>query len=307
MPFVKILITKNINSLIVKFSCVDFLPIRFFAIFALSDNIHRSVDICQAHKMIKSIQFSSETRNSAHTHWAKDLPWIKDAKGLIEFTPGLNIVLGGNGTGKSTLMSALASHGACEQGGIPKITMSWALDNFDGNICKMPFKVDHDGELSFYSNGHQKVGLVGGHFDDSFFDEGVMNLAMPESHGESVLRSFKRLDALLGFKADSLPKTREVEYCGSNSFAEAVSKHFMPCFEPIGIRTLLLDEADTGMSLLWQKQFWEMIPKAVKDMGNIQVIVSTHSAFALNVDGANYIETSQGYREKCLKAIASIT
>lgn len=67
---------------------------------------------------------------------------------------------------------------------------------------------------------------------------------------------------------------------------------------PQGQRTIILDEPETGLSLPFQAGFWRNVMASKKAAG-FQIIVATHSPFALNIEGANYIETSPGYLDTC--------
>ena len=49
--------------------------------------------------------------------WWKDVKTLKNKK-IFTFKPGINIIIGKNASGKSTLLMLLARHFHCEQGGI---------------------------------------------------------------------------------------------------------------------------------------------------------------------------------------------
>lgn len=67
---------------------------------------------------------------------------------------------------------------------------------------------------------------------------------------------------------------------------------------PAGPRTILMDEPESGFGLPWQAGFWHNVMRSAQAK-NFQIIVATHSPFALNVPDAHYIETQPGYLEEC--------
>lgn len=63
---------------------------------------------------------------------------------------------------------------------------------------------------------------------------------------------------------------------------------------PKGQGSVLLDEPEANFSLLWQSRLWELLADpAVSE--SFQIIVASHSPFALNVPHANYIEFEPDY------------
>ena len=66
----------------------------------------------------------------------------------------------------------------------------------------------------------------------------------------------------------------------------------------ISNRTFIMDEPEMGFSLLWQAEFWETLVRYAKTY-NRQLIVATHCPFALNIEGAHYIDMEPGYLEQC--------
>ena len=69
-----------------------------------------------------------------------------------------------------------------------------------------------------------------------------------------------------------------------------------------GLRTILLDEPGRSLDIPAQEDLWRGLSQQKK----FQLIVATHSVFALNVEGAQYVDIRRGYLTKCRKALASI-
>jgi predicted ATPase len=97
-----------------------------------------------------------------------------------------------------------------------------------------------------------------------------------------------------------------------SSFSEhQINDYFKPMYEKAlrliepqcekGKKTIILDEPETGLSLPLQYAFWNnVVPKAAKQY---QLIIATHSPFAVNVESANYVEMSDGYLAQCRKIL----
>lgn len=58
-----------------------------------------------------------------------------------------------------------------------------------------------------------------------------------------------------------------------------------------------LDEPDLHLGLDYQDHLWSKIISVVSQ--SYQVIVATHSPFAVSVPGATYLETTPGYLDRC--------
>ena len=69
--------------------------------------------------------------------------------------------------------------------------------------------------------------------------------------------------------------------------------------------TVLMDEPDKALGIKNQIDLWrDFIPMLVEQ--KVQVIVATHSPFALDVENANYIECTKGYLAECREAVKGI-
>lgn len=74
---------------------------------------------------------------------------------------------------------------------------------------------------------------------------------------------------------------------------------------PVGPKTMLFDEPESGFSLMWQAGVWKNIFSKV-DPKEFQLIIATHSPFALQLPGAHYIEMQQGAILEAEVAVASL-
>ena len=283
--------------------------------------------------------------------WVDQLDYFK-RQPVTTFKPGLNILFGGNGSGKSTVLQLLAQSLAASQGGTSTVTETWLREIFDTfggpePVCMLPCDVVHDGQPIMFFDARAKEGLIAGTFDDDFMRLGLQNALASGSTGQLGLKRLHRMLALLtaskmAAQADSRPaaeapeapkkrgrqpkklqpepppKSREplfpievawrVNRKTVNSVWAAKLKvvdQMLAASCPLGPKTLLMDEPDSGFSLPWQAGLWGNILSQV-DPSQFQLIVATHSPFALGIPGANYIEMKQGYVQDAKAALAAL-
>ena len=267
--------------------------------------------------MIESFTYVSKLKSAFP--WADNVVYFK-ANPKTVFKPGLNIVYGPNASGKSTMVRMMARYLAAEQGGVSCVTETWLNDicGFGETKSQMPCEMAHDGRPLMFYDARATPGLIGGGFDDDFFSEGIANTMAKGSTGQLGFNRMSRmLNVLLKKEAPqpaaaaSKPARKKAPAKASASPAKpqseipwrvnrsAVNDHWSKkiavadalleakCAK--GPRTLIFDEPESGYSLLWQRGIWENVFSRVNP-DEFQVIVATHSPFALGVKGANYIE-----------------
>ncbi len=265
--------------------------------------------------MFQKIDFKGLAKSKLFGYVA-EVPFFKGRKSL-EFKPGLNILFGPNGSGKSTVLGMLGQTMCATQGGVSVLTqdcVSNTVDMFatlkrkgDGDreamVDKLGLKVHHDGQPVLFSDPRKAVGLVGGSFDDDFFDQGVQEAmsASRRSHGQLTLsRSNAALAALLG----KVEFPAEVRVTMSKKHVNDLWVQAIELVEErmkgnitAGQRTVLLDEPEANFSLVWQQRLWKLLsnPQVAQDF---QVIVASHSPFSLGIGHAHYIDFEPGYREE---------
>lgn len=271
--------------------------------------------------MINSFKLSNE-KPTSYT-WAEDIPFLANE---ITFKPGLNIIFGPNASGKSTLIDIMASYLFAKQSGRSVITSS-ALgdlysDSLVGNkVAVLPAEILHDGQPIIYVDPRQEVGLINGHFDDDFMTDGINSLrSRNQSTGQKTsMRINEAIDILMrtnlfnAKKDKKAPKVNEFPtefvwkmtksqvndfWAARLDFAESMLKSTIP----VGQKTILMDEPESGFSLVWQYGLWSNV-LASEEASKFQLIIATHSPYALNVPNANYIDVVPGYREQCLNEL----
>jgi predicted ATPase len=219
----------------------------------------------------------------------------------FEFKPGLNVLWGRNGAGKTSLTKVLARLFHCEQGNQPIVTQESLAELVGGRVMddvdvKKGLKIEHDGQgVRHFDPGHA-VGLMGGGaaFDWAFGREGVINTMFKGSAGQTTMFRFDRL--INEIVAGAIP---EVEWQfsregRSGSWADRIklASFFLKGNAEKGQPTILLDEPERSYDLNAQVGVWRFL-RAYSDQ--IQFIVASHSLFALKIPDAHYIELSPRY------------
>lgn len=233
------------------------------------------------------------------------VPWLASIEALarprsFEFKPGINILWGRNGSGKSSLIRVLARFFHCEQGNQPIVTQE-SLSELLGNHftpvdLKKGLTITHDGQgVRHFDPGHA-VGLMGGGaaFDWDFGMEGISNVMFKGSAGQTTMFRFDRLvsEIVAGEVPEitwKFPRTKNNEIWQKRV---ELAAHFLKGNARNGQPTILLDEPERSYDLNAQVGVWRFL-RAYADQ--VQFIVASHSLFALKIPDAHYIELSPRY------------
>ena len=261
--------------------------------------------------MIRSLDI--RTPNETPVKWLGNVEALKKPR-TFEFKPGLNILWGRNGSGKTTVLKLMARLFHCEQSGSPVVTQSSIGELFGiGSILdKMParllnsVRLDHDGQGVRHFDPSHAVGLMGGGgaFDDDFFTAGVMNSMFKGSAGQTTLFRFEQL--MGQFLKDRKPPT--VEYKMQKDHVNSLWGERIELIEKVlagsgekGPLTVMLDEPERSFDLPTQAMCWRFLRAHAH---HTQFIVASHSVFGLNIPEAHYIEMEPGYLTASLGAVA---
>lgn len=229
------------------------------------------------------------------------VPWLAKVEAFkapraFEFKPGLNILWGRNGAGKTSLTKVLARLFHCEQGNHPLVTQESLSELVREDIdLKKGLKITHDGQgVRHFDPGHA-VGLMGGGaaFDWDFGMAGIANTMFKGSAGQTTMFRFDRLmtEIITGAVPEvawKFPRSAK----GPWSTRVKLAEHFLEGNAKKGQPTVLLDEPERSYDLNTQIGVWRLL-RAYADQ--VQFIVASHSLCALKIPEAHYIELSPGY------------
>lgn len=254
--------------------------------------------------------------------YAKDVPFFKGRR-RIDFKPGLNILVGPNGCGKSTVLKILGESLCATQGGVSAVTETAVHVGVDmmsglalsrdrgkakkpGMVDKLGLKVAHDGQPVVYCDPRQTVGLRGGAFDDDFFTAGVSEAMGRGSHGQTALR---RAQGALGILTGDAPFPASIQRAMKADSVNDMWRQALGILEtrfqptvPLGQASVLLDEPESNYSIQWQARLWSILARP-EVAQRYQVIVASHSAFALGIPHAHYLDLVPGFRSEAEQAL----
>lgn len=233
----------------------------------------------------------------------------------FKFAPSLNILIGPNGSGKSTILKACGMSLAAVQGGQSTITETWCHEAFPGHddpTIIFPWQIKHTGRPAVFVDPRVDTGLAhrGAAFDNDFLAHGLNNLMFRGSTGE---KSLAAINSALGMIIGDVPIPDDWMISSSlqggvNSLWEKrieAAKEYFRGDGTGGPVTIIMDEPESYLSIPMQIRLWHLLGESAFRYDNLQVIVATHSPFALEVKTANYIEMERGYLSECLKAVIS--
>lgn len=267
--------------------------------------------------MIESIQFNLKdafAHKTPHTY-ATQLDSVIARDGKFEFTSGLNIIVGANGSGKSTILNAIAHHMAALQTGYSVVTKSWIQQlssGFGDNLDTPLLQVKHDGQPVLYCNPRNGISSKQGGLDpDEFYGMQCLDqfYGSRESSGE---KSNRLLTPLLqwmnqrNFFPEEIPfafNPKEKAESFLEQAGQACNIYLSPSIDK-GKPTVILDEPETGLSILNQILLWKKVINNPDFLAKFQVILVSHSHECINIEHANYIELKSGYLNACRNAMS---
>lgn len=248
------------------------------------------------------------------TGYPVNLPHIGNR--IFKFNNGINILFGPNGCGKSTILNTMKAYCGIRHGGwtshnhpekladarrFPHAYMALAPDNCIANVM-------WDGTPTFFNDGVIKI-------DPNVFFNNVMRGVENEKYA-GIVSENEQLDIL-----EKTPSTGQFRAIITNKVLNQIrnppklNKDNSPYKEfayweneidywnklpKTGPTTILLDEPERALSIpMQEKLFHEVLPM----FSDLQIIVATHSVFALNTPNINLIEFENGYCQQCIKAL----
>jgi ABC-type uncharacterized transport system ATPase subunit len=258
--------------------------------------------------MIHSLQFL----NGFPTQWGHI------GNRVFHFSPDVNFIYGQNGVGKSVIAKTLAAYCGIDKGGWTRISepaklasklqnhFPWIYRQYTPN--HIDAKVVWDGTPTFYYDSE----LMGKNDMTWFFQnasqsaDGITTeaeqmdiLTTKPSSGQyriakinKVMQLIKSPPNLSVIPPDIVANERQYAQLEINYI------HSLP---RNGKMTLILDEPERGLVLPRQLDLFDNVSKTLAKY--FQVIIISHSPFALFHEDANLIDVEPGYSESCRKLV----
>ena len=266
--------------------------------------------------MIERISFHQADKPYKYSYVA-ELESVQNLNKEIEFTDGLNIIIGPNGSGKSSILNVISHQLAANITGVSMLSKSWLRSVDFGSIMNKadtPLScadIRHDGRPIFYCSPRQGIsGMVNSLDENEFGLEVALDQfnSCKESTGEksnrlltpfmeAIINTFDHPESI-----HSMVNVNSINDHWQDNLENVVNAWFLPSI-PLGKPTLVLDEPETGLSILNQILLWKKVLTNPSVLARYQIILVSHSHESINVPGANYIELKPGYLEACRKAM----
>jgi predicted ATPase len=261
--------------------------------------------------MIEKIIFHEPNENSSKFDYISRLPSIKEMGNEILFKAGLNIIVGPNGAGKTSIINALSHYLGASHNGFSSITKKWIHEiqwkkDGDKEIPVSPIQVIHDGHPIIYGDPRRSLGIDSSGFDEEFYGQGILeSISMnKESSGEQSNRRITPfLEILQGNEKFPSGFSDHINIDNVNDLwkgrIQSVFENWLTGTIERGQPTVLLDEPESGLSMMNQTLLWDKILKSKAVSDKFQIILVSHSNQCLDLENANYIELKEGYLEAC--------
>ena len=227
--------------------------------------------------MISEFSFNSNIKDNSRLFsefdYIDNIPFFQKVS-KISFSPGINVLIGPNGCGKSTVLKLLASSLAAEQGGRSTVTHSW-LSSIRGMSER--YSVVHDGQPILACDTNNDVGLIGGMagFDDDFMAQGIAATQRRMSSGWTRMDRMAPILKAVLFNAEFPDKIAL-----GNGLRDKDIPDFLKGTIPLGPRTVLVDEPESALTFSAQKNIIDKLIDGARKHG-YQLIFATHSPFIL--------------------------
>ena len=227
----------------------------------------------------------------------------------IEFTPGINILIGENGCGKSTVMNVICSANRIEHSFIPTPDHPESTTITELNELFDSFEVIGDYRLPVFNlyRMFEDKKLVGtpGTVMDSLDNAKLFVAGKEESKGQNVMGDINQLmDWMFNRSSECYPVLHYInQYKEEGYYKEEVEK-LTSSFQRNSLKsedifTILMDEPDQGLDIGNLEEIYGMVSY---DKPQTQLIAVIHNPVLIyklsKLDYVNIIEMSKDYLNK---------
>lgn len=249
----------------------------------------------------------------------------------IEFKPGLNYIVGENGSGKSTILNIIRCMNLCEHSFIPqqehlRIT---TIENLNNAFESFELKEDYRYTIFNLYRMFEDKDKIGSQTALDTLDDAKLFLAgKEESKGQNVMGDihqlfnwmFERQEECFpmwkyvqdihkqgDFKEDPEPSDNGLiirsPNTNSTKLMKAIERDLVKCEPPMF--TILMDEPDQGLDIKNLNSIYDVIGYDKPDTQLIAVIHNPLLIYKLHREhpDANWIEMSEGYIESVKKEV----
>lgn len=272
--------------------------------------------------MITSVKLKEGYEPQRNFQFLREVTRNKQVKNLykrleqgIEFKPGINILIGENGSGKSTILniiksSQLLSHSfISKMDYLPITTFENLKDLFD---C-FEIKGDYTRPVfNLYRMCEDKEKLASNDLGTVLEAQQFIGIG-EESKGQNLLGDINTLFHIMFEKSEEcFPLMHYLKKYEKNSFEGILGSDSLNCSDVIKTIwenhvegdefTILMDEPDSGLDVDNLKEIYGILSVRKEQT---QLIASVHNVSLINklskIEGINIIEVSKGYLNKVRK------
>ena len=241
--------------------------------------------------MIESIEIDFDKLkefkpSSPNLYDFKNIDMMLDNQKII-FKKGLNVIVGGNGYGKSAMLNILTTMMFNNKSFEGELNKSEIL-NFKRNPVYRFSNMVHDGQQTYFINTSQAVGLEGGSFTDSNFEDALVNILVNQrqSNGQGTMtdlnKMFKKITSDKDFLSDDKFSDKIIELLKTENFSdsdvERITRNHKFKISEKSQKTIFIDEFEKGLSLKNELDVLKAL-ESLADNYNYQIIMSSQSPF----------------------------